>query len=242
MFQSTIIIQRNTYFHFEDNIFLLFQVGNKTHKVNVKELPSFHKGMCYLIESMSNHTSSDWITVTVKKNEDVDIKFVQVTMTSKHDYLGVTHYFWGDFMPYRFIVYFGDILVPKITTIETIKKPLHCLTSDSEYISEQECLVNHFFSANFSTCPIKCIPVQMRGFEYVNNSSNLKNCVKIEDEVCNGGPPTWNEISRRFLNCMKPCKVSSYTNSLLDKKLMTYSKNTENEATYEFIFSKTRQE
>ena len=88
MFQSTIIIQRNTYFHFEDNIFLLFQVGNKTHKVNVKELPSFHKGMCYLIESMSNHTSSDWITVTVKKNEDVDIKFVQVTMTSKHDYLG----------------------------------------------------------------------------------------------------------------------------------------------------------
>ena len=242
MFQSTIIIQRNTYFHFEDNIFLLFQVGNKTYKVNVKELPSFHKGMCYLIESMSNHTSSDWITVTVKKNKDVDIKFVQVTMTSKHDYLGVTHYFWGDFMPYRFIVYFGDILVPKITTIETIKKPLHCLTSDSEYISEQECLVNHFFSANFSTCPIKCIPVQMRGFEYVNNSSNLKNCVKIKDEVCNGGPPTWNEISRRFSNCMKPCKVSSYTNSLLDKKLMTYSKNTENEATYEFIFSKTRQE
>ena len=106
--------------------------------------------MCYLIENMSNHTSNDWITVTFKKNEDVDIKFVQVTMTSKHDYLGVTHSFWGDFMPYRFIVYFGDILIPKITAVETIKKPLVCQTSDSEYVSEQECLVNHFLSDNFS--------------------------------------------------------------------------------------------
>ena len=222
--------------------FFKFQVGNKTYKVNVKELPSFHKGMCYLIENMSNHTSNDWITVTFKKKEDIDIKFIQVTMTSKHDYLGVTHSFWGDFMPYRFIVYFGDILIPKITAVETIKKPLDCQTSDSEYISEQECLVNHFLSDNFSTCPVKCIPIQMRGFRYVNNSSNLKNCVKIEDEVCNGGPPAWNEIAKRFSNCMKPCKVSSYTNSLLDKKIMTYNENTKKEATYEFIFSKTRQE
>ena len=67
----------------------------------------------------------------------------------------------------------------------TLKKPLVCQEtcpspcSDSEYISEQQCLANHFFSEDFSPCPVKCIPIQMRGFRYVNKTSDLKDCNRV---------------------------------------------------------------
>ena len=77
----------------------------------------------------------------------------------------------------------------------------------------------------------------MRGFKYVNSSFELKNCNKLENEVCNGGPIVWNELKERFKKCPKPCSVISYDHSVLEMKEMTMIKDNENEATFEFVNS-----
>ena len=160
-------------------------------------------------------------------------------MTSDHDYLGVTtNRKMADAMPYKFTSNFGGIMNPKITTVQTIRNPLNVNCDyHPDYVSEQQCLVFEFFDKDFSPCPIKCIPIQMRGFRYVNSSSDIKNCNKLEDEVCNGGPTVWKALDKHFKKCKKPCKVSSYDHSLLEKKEFIILKDNKNEASFEFVNS-----
>ena len=77
----------------------------------------------------------------------------------------------------------------------------------------------------------------MRGFRYVNSSSDLKNCNKLDDEICNGGPTVWKELLKHYEKCLKPCRVSSYDASLREKKDMTFIKDNKNEASFEFVNS-----
>ena len=125
----------------------------------------------------------------------------------------------------------------RITTMQSIRNPLKCKMYDTDYVSEQQCFVNDFFDKDFSPCPIKCLPIQMRGFRYVNSSSDIKNCNKLEDEVCNGGPTVWKELDKHFKKCKKPCKVSSYDHSLLEKREFIILKDNKNEASFEFVNS-----
>ena len=74
------------------------------------------------------------------------------------------HYTVGDFVPYRFSVPFGGIQTTQVNVVETVIKPLTCKTSDTAYVSEEQCIVRQFFSEEFSPCPVKCIPIQMKGF------------------------------------------------------------------------------
>jgi hypothetical protein len=50
----------------------------------------------------------------------------------------------------------------------------------------------------------------------------------------NGGPIVWNELKERFKKCPKPCSAISYDHSVLE---MTMIKDSENEATFEFVNS-----
>ena len=43
------------------------------------------------------------------------------------------------------------------------------------------CLVDNFNSEKFSPCPIKCIPIQMKGFKYVNDSKILAEATYLEE-------------------------------------------------------------
>ena len=187
--------------------------------------------MCYVIELMDKYIPSDFLTVTVEKNEGIKMDYVKWTMTSDHEYLRVAlGFMWSTLdIPLRFNSFFGDILNQEITTVQTIRNPLKC-HPDPDYVSEQQWLVNDFFDKDFSPCPVKCIPFQMRGYRYVNSSSNLKNCNNLDDQVCNGGPTVWKELEKRFANRMKPCRVSSYDQSLREMKDMTYMGDEENEA------------
>ena len=194
--------------------------------------------MCYVIELMEKYLSTDSMTVTFEKNVGIKMNYIKWTMTSDHDYLVTTTRIKGaDFMPFKFTSYFGAIMNPKITTVQTIRTPLKCQMSKSDYVSEQQCLVNDFFNKDFSPCPVKCVPIQMRGFRHVNSSFELKNCNKLDNEVCNGGPIVWNELMERFKKCKKPCSVTSYDHSVLEMKEMTMIKDNENEATFEFVNS-----
>ena len=194
--------------------------------------------MCYVIELMEKYLSTDSMTVTFEKNVGIKMNYIKWTMTSDHDYLVTTTRKKGaDFMPFKFTSFFGAIMNPKITTVQTIRNPLKCQMYNSDYVSEQQCLVNDFFNKDFSPCPVKCVPIQMRGFRYVNSSFELKNCYKLDNEVCNGGPIVWNELMERFKKCKKPCSVTSYDHSVLEMKEMTMIKDNENEATFEFVNS-----
>ena len=194
--------------------------------------------MCYVIELMDKYIPSDFLTVTVEKNEGIKMDYVKWTMTSDHEYLRVAlGFMWSTLdIPLRFNSFFGDILNQEITTVQTIRNPLKC-HPDPDYVSEQQCLVNDFFNKDFSPCPVKCVPIQMRGFRHVNSSFELKNCNKLDNEVCNGGPIVWNELMERFKKCKKPCSVTSYDHSVLEMKEMTMIKDNENEATFEFVNS-----
>ena len=180
-------------------------MGNKTYQVEVKELPTFHEGMCYVIELKDKYILKNSMTLTVEKNEEIKLDYIKWTMTSDHDYLGVTsHRKVADAMPYKFTSVFGGIMNPKITTVQTIRSPLIC-DEQHDYVSEQQCLVFDFFDKYFSPCPVKCIPIQMRGFRYINSSSNLKNCKNLDEEICISGPTVWKELQECFGKCMKPC-------------------------------------
>ena len=206
--------------------------------MKVKELPTFHNGMCYVIELMDRYISKDSLTVTVKRNKGNEMEYVKWTMTSDHDYLSETHLnMWIDYMPFKFTSLFGDMMNHKVKTVQTIRKPLKCTMYNDDYISEQQCLVNDYFAKDFSPCPVKCIPVQMRGFRYINGSSNLQNCKRLDDEICNGGPIVWKELENSFEKCIKPCRMSSYDQSLIEKKEMTYINVDEDEASFQFVNS-----
>ena len=58
------------------------QAENRKYKFVVKELPSFHEGMCYIIES-KQHFDFDLMTVTIEKS-DMDINFVKILITSNY--------------------------------------------------------------------------------------------------------------------------------------------------------------
>ena len=207
----------------------------------VKELPTFYNGMCYVIEYKHPFNANDVLpemgVTIVKTNEDLD--YVKVLLTTDHDYLALTHSIYGDFFPFKFDIRFDEKQKSKIMVVETSIRPLICNQLDIDYVSEQECLVNHFVSEDFSPCPHKCIPVQMKGFHYINQS-DLKNCSKLEDETCNGGPKVWDPLEQAILQCLKPCQFTTYIESRLETYEMTYQTPYPNEAYFELVLNHVR--
>ena len=103
---------------------------------------------------------------------------------------------------------FGSSQIPTIKFEEFTNEPLKCKDFDLEYVSVQQCLVDSFNSTDFPLCQNKCYPIQMQGFRYVNNSSNILDCTSLEDEICNGGPNVWLEllVIAEYV-CLMPCKL-----------------------------------
>ena len=97
-----------------------------------------------------------------------------------------------------------------------------------------------FTPEDFSPCPLKCLPVQMRGIRYLNPTSNVQNCTKLKDELCNGGPKVWDPLEDAFTKCLKPCKFTSYINSNLEIMELTYMKPALTKAQFHLIFNQLR--
>ena len=172
--------------------------------------------MCYIIESTKQRFDFvAYMTVSIEKR-DMDMDSMKIWITSDYDFLSITNSAKSDHDPFQFRVPFAGIDMVRIRIRETIIKPLNCKISDTEYVSEQQCLVSTFIDKQFSPCPIKCLSLQMKGFHYVNKSTTLINCAKLEDEICNGGPKVWNKLGVEFFNCLNPCKRITYKDSRLD--------------------------
>ena len=70
----------------------------------------------------------------------------------------------------------------------------------------------------------------MKGYKYLSNSTSLIDCKNLEDEICNGGPPVWNPMPSLF-DCPKPCKIITYTGSIVE---YSYYNASVNEASFRF--------
>ena len=194
--------------------------------------------MCYIIESKQHFDVFSMVGIFDKM--DMDISFVKIWITSNYDFIDATTMQESSFVPFQFTVPFGGIRHTQITFRETIVKPLNCKKLDTKYVSEWQCFVNIFFDEQFSPCPIKCIPIQMKGFEYVNRSISLPNCAKLEDEICIGGPKVWNTLIYEFSKCLKPCKMITYKDSHIELREPNFLKTGQTLANFELKMDKIR--
>ena len=119
-------------------------------------------------------------------------------------------------------------------------KPLICKVSDNDYVSDAQCLVNIFFAEDFSPCPHKCTTIHMKGFHYVNKSSNVGKCDNLGDEICNGGPTYGTRLLNEFRKCLKPCKMFTYKDSRIEMVEPTYVKIEKNQANIFLLMNKVR--
>ena len=119
-------------------------------------------GMCYIIESKQGF-DFDSMTASIERR-DMDMDFMKIWITANYDFLSLTHSPKGENVPLQFDASFYGNYVYRVRFSETIVKPLNCKTSDTEYVSDQQCLVNMFSNEHFSPCAIKCVPIQMKGF------------------------------------------------------------------------------
>ena len=78
-------------------------------------MPTFHKGMCYIIEFNEQIFASVLqMTVTIEK-KDMTIETVNVWITSDHDFLDAVHTeFFQDLTPFHFSAPFGGIKATNI--------------------------------------------------------------------------------------------------------------------------------
>ena len=195
--------------------------------------------MCYIIESKQGF-DFDTMTGSIERI-NMDMAFMKIWITAKYDFLSLTHLPLGDNVLFQFTAEYYGKYIYRVRFKETIVKSLNCKTSDAEYVSDQQCLVNIFSTEHFSPCPIKCVPIQMKGFHYVNKSTSLINCPKLEDEICNSGPKVWKKLNFEFQNCLDPCKRMTYKDSQLDWYEPIYlKKQGDNIAPFELVMNRRR--
>ena len=196
----------------------------------VKEQPTYHYGMCYIVEIMNN-LDEEMISMTVQRSAAHEAKQVKIWLTSQQDSLGIVYRTLGNFRPFKTEVPFGGSHVPKITIHQRETYNMKCHKSDSNYVSEQQCFADNYLLGNFS-CHTKCLSIQMNGFRIVRDFSAIENCKNLDDEVCNNGPEVWDKLIPTFRNCPKPCLETNYAESQIEmmNNKYDYSLMNENEA------------
>ena len=196
-------------------------------------MPTFYDGMCYIIEQkQSPHFA--YMTVVIERDLDA-IDSVSVRLTSDYEYLHqISLSTLLNSGIFQFSVPFGGIYKTEASILETMIKPLKCKSSET-YVSDMQCLVKFYFSEDLSPCPFKCSPIQAKGYQYANKSATMENCTELEDEICNGGPTFAMELKQGYLNCPKPCKGTSYKDSVAKLAEPIYAKEGKNRA--DFVLS-----
>ena len=195
--------------------------------------------MCYIIESKQGFDIDSMIGSIEKR--DMEMDHMKIWITANYDFFSITQPPTSENVPLQFDTSFYGNYIYRVRFRETVVKPLNCKTSDSEYVSDQQCLVNMFSDEQFSPCPVKCVPIQMKGLQYLNKSISLTNCAKLEDEICNGGPKVWKTLDFEFSNCVNPCKMVTYKDSRLDwYEPVHHKKKGETVANFELVMNSRR--
>ena len=190
--------------------------------------------MCYIIEPKQ---AFQLMTIAIEKQENKEIDSANVMLTSNYEYLKPVYFpIMINSGIFEFRVPFGGIYNTETKLMETMIKPLKCKSSDS-YVSDMQCLANLFFSEDLSPCPVKCLPIQMKGFQYANKSATIEDCTKLEDEICNNGPFIALQMKHAYQKCLKPCEETTYKDSVAKMVEPMYLKEGNNTALFEVFMT-----
>ena len=181
--------------------------GNE-FSINVTEVYSIQKGMCYTIKSNLYFSAKYSYILSVILRNDIQIQEsiqLKLTFASDDDALGIIFGLWGNAEPWTL----PNILFNNKTTMidlrETIKtRILNCNKKNKLY---QECLAAGFESGvNSSDCHSKCKPMIVKA--YYDNPA----CNNLENERC---------LIRVIENyadlighCESQCEVKDYSGEL----------------------------
>ena len=150
-----------------NNIDFFSKVGDTLYQIIVKELPTFYMGMCYVIEYKHLFNANQQLpdmSVAIEK-ENINIESLKVSMTSDLEYIEAMHDWPPDILPFKFNVPFGRKSGTEITVVETMISPLICDKSNTRYVSQQQCFVNHFLKGkHFPLIYMKARPSRFSKF------------------------------------------------------------------------------
>lgn len=176
---------------FEDSAYLNFgkntfvSSNGNVFSINVTEMYSFDRGMCYSIKS-NLYLSTKYVyvlsvilrSITQRPNQ------LKLTVASDDDATGIISGFWGNAAP----MILSNIWFNNETTMldlqEKIKKKLlNC----NKNVGYQECLAAGFDNVvKLSDCPGKCKPMAIKPYydEFINVSKTPPDCNNLEKEHC----------------------------------------------------------
>ena len=80
----------------------------------VRELPSFQNGMCYVIEFIDDFVPGQKMKITTEILPHIDVKELNVFITSQFDYVGIAVEQWDENRPFKINVPFGKDQIPNI--------------------------------------------------------------------------------------------------------------------------------
>ena len=190
--------------------------------------------MCYIIEPKQ---AFQLMTLVIEKQENKEIDSANVMLTSNYEYLKPANFpIMINSKIFEFRVPFGGIYNTETKVMETMIKPLKCKKSES-YVSDMQCFANLFFSEDLLPCPVKCLPIQMKGFQYANKSATIEDCTKLEDEICNDGPFIGMQMQHAYQKCLKPCEETTYKNSIAKLVEPMYLKVDKNTALFDIFMT-----
>ena len=105
--------------------------------------------MCYVIEFVDDFEPGQGMQITIKTLPHIDVKKLNVWVTSQYDYLGVAVDQWDEKRPFKITIPLGIDQIPNICSQHYESFPLKCMASNPDYKSIQQCNVDFFVSNDF---------------------------------------------------------------------------------------------
>ena len=137
-------------------------------QIIVSELPTFRRGLCYLMNINSLLPPKEHIEIQARYDSSrVHLNKMNLYLTGRYDFLILVHDSKGGLDPFKISARFGDDYFQSINFQELVTFPLDCNKSDISYHSCQNYFVDTFMNTEYKQCANqKCIPFQMEGFRY----------------------------------------------------------------------------
>ena len=203
------LYDNSTYLDIGTNIFV--RNGNE-FSINVTDVFSVQKGMCYIIQSnLYISTKYSYILSVILQNDNITQKpnQMQFTVTSDDDAFGIVVGLWGDVEQLTIPNIQFDNKTTMIDLRETVKTRIsNCNKNGKPY---QKCLATEFVNLKKSSnCPGKCTPMAIKSYQekYFGAGEILETCNNLENEAC--FMRNLQTFTENITQCESQCMVKEY--------------------------------
>ena len=199
----------------------IFTSNGDIYSINVTEVFSIPKGMCYILQSnLSIVTKYSYpLSIILQNNITQTPNQMQLTVTSDDDAFGIVVGFWGDAGHNGLENIQFNNKTSMIQLQETIKtRIIGCNKKGTTY---QKCLAAVYVNAiKSSNCSYKCIPMAIKAHydKYFIDREMLQTCNDLKIEACI--VRNLENFSRNITQCESQCKITDYSiiHQILDER------------------------